>query len=386
MNEQQINQLTDLIYGENPAGVRDFILATLPDAATRQGFILGEQSTALFREAEEEGKISSAQAMYDLLPDVDLQRQLLERVGTLEGREYLDNSRSVFGLILTYGSPGLVRQEIDNSNADELLDLVLNDVGIEGFKDAVNFNKQEAVEAVLGSLESQDDRVMLITAALLNDNLGEDQSAANIVETMLNALDFSHQQEFILSEVGMQFFERSVSSGYIDTVHLMLDSLVNDERRHELVIGVDRNREYESEEMQEILDTFQQEELASEGLYLGDDEHESFEGSSNSGNSSEGDSNHLDQSGDEEVDNILENPLNAQILNVQGNILDGFDAFSPTMLSASQQELEESELESESEGEEINSKKRVPSRSPSSINFKKYRSNEHDREGGGQGV
>ncbi len=378
MNEQQINQLTDLIYGENPAGVRDFILATLPDATTRQGFILGEQSTALFREAEEEGKISSAQAMQDLLPDVDLQRQLLERVGTLEGREYLDNSRSVFGLILTYGSPGLVRQEIDNSNADALLDLVLNDVGIEGFQDAVNFNKQEVVEAVLSSLESQDDRVMLITAALLNDNLGEDQSAANIVETMLDALDFSHQQEFILSEVGMQFFERAVSSGYIDTVRLMLDSLENDERRHELVIGIDRNREYESEEMQE--------ELALEGLYLGDDEHESFEGSSNSGNSSEGDSNHLDQSGDEEVDNILENPLNAQVLNVQGNILDGFDAFSPTMLSASQQELEESELESESEGEEINSKKRVPSRSPSSINFKKYRSNEHDREGGGQGV
>ena len=144
------------------------------------------------------------------------------------------------------------------------------------------------------------------------------------------------------------------------------------------MIGIDRNREYESEEMQE--------ELALEDLYLGDDEHESFEGSSNSGNSSEGDSNHLDQSGDEEVDNILENPLNAQVLNVQGNILDGFDAFSPTMLSASQQELEESELESESEGEEINSKKRVPSRSPSSINFKKYRSNEHDREGGGQGV
>ena len=378
MNEQQINQLTDLIYGENPAGVRDFILATLPDATTRQGFILGEQSTALFREAEEEGKISSAQAMQDLLPDVDLQRQLLERVGTLEGREYLDNSRSVFGLILTCGSPGLVRQEIDNSNADALLDLVLNDVGIEGFQDAVNFNKQEVVEAVLSSLESQDDRVMLITAALLNDNLGEDQSAANIVETMLDALDFSHQQEFILSEVGMQFFERAVSSGYIDTVRLMLDSLENDERRHELVIGIDRNREYESEEMQE--------ELALEGLYLGDDEHESFEGSSNSGNSSEGDSNHLDQSGDEEVDNILENPLNAQVLNVQGNILDGFDAFSPTMLSASQQELEESELESESEGEEINSKKRVPSRSPSSINFKKYRSNEHDREGGGQGV
>ena len=378
MNEQQINQLTDLIYGENPAGVRDFILATLPDATTRQGFILGEQSTALFREAEEEGKISSAQAMHDLLPDVDLQRQLLERVGTLEGHEYLDNSRSVFGLILTCGSPGLVRQEIDNSNADALLDLVLNDVGIEGFQDAVNFNKQEVVEAVLSSLESQDGRVMLITAALLNDNLGEDQSAANIVETMLDALDFSHQQEFILSEVGMQFFERAVSSGYIDTVRLMLDSLENDERRHELVIGIDRNREYESEEMQE--------ELALEGLYLGDDEHESFEGSSNSGNSSEGDSNHLDQSGDEEVDNILENPLNAQVLNVQGNILDGFDAFSPTMLSASQQELEESELESESEGEEINSKKRVPSRSPSSINFKKYRSNEHDREGGGQGV
>ena len=378
MNEQQIKQLTDLIYAEEPEEVRDFILATLPDAATRQGFILGERGAALFGEAEEEGKISSAQAMHDLLSDVDLQRQLLERVGTLEGREYLDNSRSVFGLILTYGSPGLVRQEIDNSNADALLDLVLNDVGIDGLQDAVNFNKQEVVEAVLSSLESQDDRLMLITAALLNDNLGEDQSAANIVETMLDALDFSHQQEFILSEVGMQFFERAVSSGYIDTVRLMLDSLENDERRHELVIGIDRNREYESEEMQE--------ELALEGLYLGDDEHESFEGSSNSGNSSEGDSNHLDQSGDEEVDNILENPLNAQVLNVQGNILDGFDAFSPTMLSASQQELEESELESESEGEEINSKKRVPSRSPSSINFKKYRSNEHDREGGGQGV
>ena len=378
MNEQQIKQLTDLIYAEEPEEVRDFILATLPDAATRQGFILGERGAALFGEAEEEGKISSAQAMHDLLPDVDLQRQLLERVGTVEGREYLDNSRSVFGLILTYGSPGLVRQEIDNSNADALLDLVLNDVGIDGLQDAVNFNKQEVVEAVLSSLESQDDRLMLITAALLNDNLGEDQSAANIVETMLDALDFSHQQEFILSEVGMQFFERAVSSGYIDTVRLMLDSLENDERRHELVIGIDRNREYESEEMQE--------ELALEDLYLGDDEHESFEGSSNSGNSSEGDSNHLDQSGDEEVDNILENPLNAQVLNVQGNILDGFDAFSPTMLSASQQELEESELESESEGEEINSKKRVPSRSPSSINFKKYRPNEHDREGSGQGV
>ncbi len=143
------------------------------------------------------------------------------------------------------------------------------------------------------------------------------------------------------------------------------------------MIGIDRNREYESEEMQE--------ELALEDLYLGDDDHESSEGSSNLGNSSEGDSKHSDQS-DEEVDNILENPLNVQILNVQGNILDGFDAFSPTMLSASQQELEESELKSESEGEEINSKKRFPSRSPSSINFKKYRSNEHDREGGGQGV
>ncbi len=225
MNEQQIKQLTDLIYAEEPEEVRDFILATLPDATTRQGFILGERGAALFGEAEEEGKISSAQAMHDLLPDVDLQRQLLKRVGTVEGREYLDNSRSVFGLILTYGSPGLVRQEIDNSNADALLDLVLNDVGIEGFQDAVNFNKQEVVEAVLSSLESQDDRVMLITAALLNDNLGEDQSAANIVETMLDALDFSHQQEFILSEVGMQFFERAVSSGYIDTVRLMLDSL-----------------------------------------------------------------------------------------------------------------------------------------------------------------
>lgn len=376
MNEQQINQLTDLIYDENPVGVRDFILATLPDAATRQGFILGEQSTALFREAEEEGKISSAQAMHDLLPDVDLQRQLLKSVGTLEGREYLDNSRSVFGLILTYGSPELVTQEIYNSNADALLDLVLNDVGIDGLQDAVNFNKQEVVKAVLSSLESQDDRLMLIRGVLFNDNLDEDQSAANIVETMLDALDFPY--DFILNEVGMRFFESLVFRGYIDTVNLMLDSLEDDEQKQYLVSGIVRNREDESEEMQEILDAFQQEELASDGS-VSDGGYESYEGGTpNSETSNEEFSVHSE----DEADLVIADPVNAQTLNIQGNILDNFDTeFPPAMFAEAGSELEGSE----SEGEEVNNEKRALSRSPSPRDFKKYKPSEHDKEGG-QGV
>jgi hypothetical protein len=344
MNEQQIKELTNLIYDEDPIAIRNFILETLPEEQVRQDFILGNQAVELFREADNENKIASAQAILDLLPNVDLQRQFLERVGTIHEGER-DNAHSIFSLVLTYGSVELVQQEIDNPRY-ELLDLILDEGGTNGFIDAVNFHKQEVVDIILRSLESQNDRITLINTIFegISNNFGEDQDAANMVETILDVLDSEHQRILVLSQIGGQAFESMVSNDHINTVNLMLASLENDEQRQDLVSRIDRNTEYESEEMRKILDVFEQ---------IVSDEYESsasyYPESDNDQNGSEVENN------EEDLDETL------------------------------QSETSIDQEESESKSQEIDNKRKSPSRSPSPTSSKKFRGEEHDKEDG-QGI
>jgi hypothetical protein len=271
MNEQQLEQLSTLIEAENPAAIKAFITSTIPLAEERNNFILGEVGVRLFKEADENGYVLSVQALHDLLPNQESQRQLLALVATNPNDISLDNERSLFEKIVVYGSTDLLRSEIQDANIASL-DLILCEKGVSGFEDAVNFNKIETVQVLIQALESQDDRVMLIKTMFgeVSDSFVDPLEVRNMLLTLLEELNPEKQKDLILGEVGIDAFERMVINDQVDSVNLVLNYLDNDQKM-DLVSSIDSSIEHESPAMRVILDDLSQENssVSSDGSELG---------------------------------------------------------------------------------------------------------------------
>lgn len=151
-----------------------------------------------------------------------------------------------FKFVLSYGSITAVREEFDgNEFGGDLTHKILNDLGRQGFVNAVLANRPEVVQLVLENTNQQDrkDTIAFVFPALGEADIfiAQDEQLTNMLTVILQSLDKDQLSDLFAKQNFREALQNMAVVNQLGSVEFVLDKIDDVDVLEEIIDKIDEN-------------------------------------------------------------------------------------------------------------------------------------------------